>query len=70
MLVTSDLDFGEIVGNRKGTGLGVILLRLHGADPSQVGERITAAIENAGEALATSSIVLVEDFRLRIRRPR
>ena len=67
IVVTFDLDFGEIVGLAKVTGAGVLLLRLRVARPPVIRERLRVAIVEAAEALQAGAIVLVEDARIRIR---
>ena len=68
IVVTFDLDFGEIVGLAGATGSGVVLLRLRLARQNHLRERLRAAIAAAGAALEAGAIVLVEDARIRIRR--
>ena len=70
VVVTFDLDFGEIVGANKDPGSGVILLRLKRARGSYLWDRLRVAIAEAGNAMDEGAIVLVEDARIRIRRMR
>lgn len=65
IVVTHDLDFGEIVG--LGSGTSVILLRLRSARRTHVQQRIDTALAEAAPALQTGAVVLVEDARIRIR---
>ena len=67
IVVTFDLDFGEIFGLAREAGAGVVLLRLRLARQSDIRERLRVAIAEAGEALQAGAIVLVEDARIRIR---
>ncbi len=67
IVVTFDLDFGEIVGLARATGAGVLLLRLRLARQPFLRERLRVAISEAAEALQAGAIVLVEDARIRIR---
>jgi predicted nuclease of predicted toxin-antitoxin system len=67
IVVTFDLDFGEIVGLAKTTGATVLLLRLRLARQELIRERLRVAIAEAAEALQGRAIVLVEDARIRIR---
>src|SRR5262249_55242299 len=69
IVVTFDLDFGEIVGHSV-TGAGIVLLRLRRAHQSYLRQRLRVAIAEAGDALEAGAIVLVEDGRIRIRRLR
>jgi predicted nuclease of predicted toxin-antitoxin system len=68
IVVTFDLDFGEIVGLAGAAGSGVVLLRLRLARQNHLRGRLRAAIAEAGAALESGAIVLVEDARIRIRR--
>jgi predicted nuclease of predicted toxin-antitoxin system len=67
VLVTFDLDFGEIVGLAGDTSCGVILLRLRLTRQPYLRERLRVAIAQAREPLEARAIVLVEDARIRIR---
>ena len=68
IVVTFDLDFGEIAGFAYGAGSGVVLLRLRLARQSHLWDRLKLAVAAAGEAMEAGAIVLVEDTRIRIRR--
>jgi predicted nuclease of predicted toxin-antitoxin system len=68
IVVTFDLDFGEIVSLTRGMASGIVLLRLRLARQPYLRERLRAAITEAAEALQGGAIVLVEDGRIRIRR--
>jgi predicted nuclease of predicted toxin-antitoxin system len=70
IVVTFDLDFGEIAGAAGQAKLGMILFRLKLARPSHLWDRLRVAIAEAGDALKTGAIVLVEDARIRVRRMR
>jgi predicted nuclease of predicted toxin-antitoxin system len=67
LLVTSDKDFGELVFRQGRAHSGVVLLRLHGTDPSQKGTLTSAVIAEHGEKLANAFSVL-EHRQVRIRR--
>jgi predicted nuclease of predicted toxin-antitoxin system len=68
IIVTFDLDFGEIVGLPRAEGAGVVILRLRLAGQSYLRQRLAVAIAEATAALEAGAIVLVEDARVRIRR--
>jgi len=68
IVVTFDLDFGEIAGLAGGTGATVMLLRLRLACRDYLRQRLQAAIAEAAEALQAGATVVVEDARIRIRR--
>lgn len=68
IIVLFDLDFGEIVALRGGSGVGVALLRLRLVRQSRLRARLRMAIAEATEPLQAGAIVVVEDTRIRIRR--
>ncbi len=67
IVVTFDLDFGEIAGIAGDHGCAVVLLRLRSVRAAHVLARLEVALAQAGAALAVGSLVLVEDARIRIR---
>jgi predicted nuclease of predicted toxin-antitoxin system len=67
IVVTFDLDFGEIVGLSPAS-TGVLLFRLRLAGQPYLRQRLAVAITEAAAALQDGAIVLVEDARIRIRR--
>ena len=70
IVVTFDLDFGDIAGPAGNLGTSVILLRLKLARPRYVWDRLRVAITRTEHALGAGAIVLVEDARIRVRRTR
>lgn len=68
ILLTFDLDFGEIVAIEKDRAVGVVLFRLQNARVTRVRDRLMTCLAEAAAALEDSAIVVVEDSRLRIRR--
>jgi len=68
IVVSFDLDFGEIAGAATHPGSGVILLRLRLTRQSYLWGRLRIAIAETGDALGTGAIVIVEDARIRVRR--
>ena len=67
VVVTFDLDFGEIVALSKGRKTGVILFRLRNTRLSFVLQRLTNVISECADALMRGAIVIVEDSRHRVR---
>lgn len=67
VLLTFDLDFGEIMAFGSGPATGVILFRLQDARSPRVQERLAVCLAQASEALQAGAIVVVEERRLRIR---
>ena len=68
IVVTFDLDFGEIAAVARYPGPGVILLRLRSIRRSRLWERLVVGIAQATAPLEAGAIVLVEDARIRVRR--
>jgi predicted nuclease of predicted toxin-antitoxin system len=67
ILLTVDLDFGEIVALSGGRTGSVVVFRLHNTRATHVTERLAVTLENAGDALARGAIVVVEESRIRTR---
>lgn len=67
VVVTFDLDFGEIVALSRGRKTGVILFRLRNTRTSNVIERLSDVISECADALAKGAIVIVEEARHRVR---
>lgn len=67
ILLTFDLDFGEIVALSGGRLVSVILFRLHNTRTPHVIERLKKVLNDAGQSLRQGAIVVVEESRHRIR---
>jgi predicted nuclease of predicted toxin-antitoxin system len=65
IVVTFDLDFGEIVG--QGAGTGMVPLWLRSVRTANVQQRVSIALNEGAAALRTGAVVLVEDARIRVR---
>lgn len=68
IILTFDLDFGEIVALSGGEIVSVVLFRLNNTRTPFVIARLSRVLANAGDALRSGAIVVVEDHRHRIRR--
>jgi len=68
IVLTFDLDFGEIVAHARGRQTGVVLFRLHNTRTAHVIDRLVKVLEESGEALEQGAIVIVEESRHRTRR--
>jgi len=68
VVLTFDLDFGEILAMSGGRILSVVLFRLNNTTSAFVIRRLEIVLKEAGEALESGAIVVVEDGRCRIRR--
>ncbi|MEK6710644.1 MAG: DUF5615 family PIN-like protein [Nitrospinota bacterium] len=67
ILLTFDLDFGEIAALAREQRIGIILFRLHNTRTSRVIERLSRLLESSAEGLEKGSLVVVEEGRYRIR---
>jgi predicted nuclease of predicted toxin-antitoxin system len=67
VVLTFDLDFGEIAAFTKGKPASVILFRLHNTRTPNVIRRLDAVLTDSAEALDNGAVVIVEESRRRIR---
>jgi predicted nuclease of predicted toxin-antitoxin system len=68
IVLTFDLDFGEIVAASAGRSVSVVLFRLRNTRADFVIARLKSVLEQSAEELARGAVVLVEDGRHRVRR--
>ena len=68
IILTFDLDFGEIVALSRDRRISVILFRLHNTRTPHVIDRLRKVLKDAGPALEQGAIVVVEESRHRARR--
>lgn len=67
VILTFDLDFGEIAALSRGRKTGIVIFRLHNTRASHVIDRLSAVLPSSLEALERGCIVLVEESRHRVR---
>ena len=67
IIITFDLDFGEIVALAKGKSTSVILFRLHNTRTSNLLERLSAVLKDSARALEEGAVIVVEESRHRVR---
>jgi len=67
VLLTFDLDFGEIASLSGGQIVSVILFRLRNTRTVNVIARLASVLTDASKALEEGAIVIVEDSRHRVR---
>lgn len=67
VLVTLDLDFGEIVSLAQGKHPAVVVLRLRDTRTHHVLARLEVGLRYASAALSEPGIVIIEEGRVRIR---
>jgi predicted nuclease of predicted toxin-antitoxin system len=68
ILLTFDLDFGEILALSPECKASVVIFRLRNTHTPHVIERLNVTLEETKEMLESGSIVVVEERRLRARR--
>ena len=68
ILLTFDLDFGEILALGVVARPSVVLFRLSDERADSVNRRLEGVLSEQAEALASGVLILVEDARYRIRR--
>jgi predicted nuclease of predicted toxin-antitoxin system len=68
LVLTFDLDFGEILAASAGQIVSVILFRLRNTRTDFVIRRLEDVLTNASAKLADGAIIVVEDGRYRVRK--
>jgi predicted nuclease of predicted toxin-antitoxin system len=68
IILTFDLDFGEIVALSGRDRVSIILFRLHNTRTPHVIDRLRKVLQDSGPALERGAIVVVEESRHRTRR--
>lgn len=67
VILTFDLDFGDLAALLRDQPARVILFRLRNARTPNVIERLSAVLAASAEALERPAVIIVEDTRHRIR---
>ena len=67
IIITFDLDFGEIVALSKGKKVSVVLFRLHNTRTSHLIRRLSSVLRDTASALEEGAVVVVEESRHRVR---
>jgi predicted nuclease of predicted toxin-antitoxin system len=68
VIVTHDLDYGDLLAFSGEPGPSVVLLRLHNVHPANLLDRISGAWPEIEGPLSEGAIVVLEDATHRIRR--
>lgn len=68
IVMTFDLDFGEIVSASAGQLVSVILFRLHNTRTDHVIDRLATVLSQSAADLEAGCIVVVEEGRHRVRK--
>lgn len=67
IVLTFDLDFGEIAALSKGQTVSAVVFRLHNARSAHVIDRLHAILNDSTIPFDTGAVVVVEESRHRIR---
>jgi len=67
IILTFDLDFGEVVATSGSRLPSVLIFRLRNARADHVIQRMEVALQHAAEVLQREAIVVAEERRIRIR---
>jgi predicted nuclease of predicted toxin-antitoxin system len=68
IVLTFDLDFGDILAIARSEAPSVIIFRLRNQTPAAVNPRLFRVIADCAAELASGAIILVEDDGYRVRR--
>jgi predicted nuclease of predicted toxin-antitoxin system len=68
IVLTFDLDFGEILAIARNEAPSVVIFRLRNQTPAAVNPRLFHVINDCAAELARGALVLVEDEGFRVRR--
>jgi predicted nuclease of predicted toxin-antitoxin system len=68
VVLTFDLDFGQILAASREMAPSVIIFRLSSARPDHVNVQLEDALRDTSAALGAGAIVIVEDERRRVRK--
>ena len=68
IVLTFDLDFGDLLAAGADVSPSVVLCRLANQSPAFVTPRVLRVLEECSDALGLGAIALIEDARYRIRR--
>ncbi len=68
VVLTFDLDFGEIVANCASQVVSVVLFRLHNTRTDHVIKRLESVLDQSSNDLAAGAVVVIEEGRHRVRR--
>lgn len=67
VVLTADLDFGDILASTRTNKHSVIIFRLKTPSPEHVNSLLLETLPRIQESLDTGAIVVIEDSRIRIR---
>lgn len=67
VILTFDLDFGDIIAASHEQSVSVIIFRMEDERPAAINARLVQILTESTEALLRGAIILVEDWRYRVR---
>jgi len=67
VVITADLDFGDILAHTGYKKPSVIIFRLKDPSPEHVNSLLLSAIPHIKDSLDKGSIIVIDDYRIRIR---
>ncbi|HAM50258.1 MAG TPA: hypothetical protein DCP92_06030 [Nitrospiraceae bacterium] len=67
IVLTTDLDFGEIAMTSHATNISVIIFRQEGRTPTSINRYLETVLNVAKEELERGAIITVQESRIRIR---
>lgn len=67
VILTFDLDFGEIAALARGRKASVVVFRLHNTRTAHVLERLASVLPDCSSILEKGAVVVVEENRHRVR---
>lgn len=67
VILTFDLDFGEIAALTRGRKASVVVFRLHNTRPQHVLDRLASVLADCSSILEAGAVVVVEETRHRVR---
>lgn len=68
VILTFDLDFGDLLASGLADSPSVIIFRLHDETPSSVIPKLMQVLRQRGKDLERGAVAVVEDTRYRLRR--
>ena len=68
VILTFDLDFGELVALAKGRSVSVVVFRLRDTRTQTVIQRLGVVLRESADSLSRGAIIVVEDGRHRVRK--
>lgn len=67
VVLTCDLDFGDIMAASQEQHPSVIIFRLENEAPANVNKRLKQVLDESSQALRQGAVIIVEDARHRVR---